>query len=82
MPTITITVPENRLTRLAEIAERFDLTVEELVRLSIDDLLSRPDAAFQSALEYTLDKNQELYRRLDREAFTEWLRSHIIERPD
>jgi len=64
MTTITVTMPEDRLTKLTEIAERYNVTIEELVRLSIEDLLSRPDAAFQDAMEYTLKKNQELYQRL------------------
>ena len=64
MTTITVTVPEDRLSKLAEVARRFNVTVEELVRLSIEDLLAKPDAAFQDAMEYTLNKNQELYRRL------------------
>jgi hypothetical protein len=44
--TITAKVPEERLTELMEAAGRSSVTIEELVCLSIEDLLSRPDAAF------------------------------------
>jgi len=64
MATITIAVPEERMTRLKEVAARFGLTPEELVRVSLDELLSRPTEAFQHAVDHVLDKNAELYRRL------------------
>lgn len=64
MSSITITVPDDRLSKLKEIASRFNVTPEELVRVSIDELLARPDDAFQEAVERVLRKNAELYRRL------------------
>jgi predicted solute-binding protein len=64
METITITVTNDRLTKLKEVAADFDVTLEELVRLSIENLLLQPEAAFQRAMKYALDKNRELYRRL------------------
>ena len=64
MTRITITIPDDRLLKLQEIAERFQLTPEELVRVSIEELLSRPEDSFQNAVSYVLEKNAELYRRL------------------
>ncbi len=64
METITITVTNDRLTKLKEVASDFDVTLEELVRLSVENLLLQPEAVFQRAMEYTLDKNRELYQRL------------------
>lgn len=64
MTTITITLPEDRLLNLNEQARRFSISPEELVRVSIEELLSRPDEAFQRAVNYVLEKNAELYRRL------------------
>jgi hypothetical protein len=52
MTTITITLPDDRLLKLKERATR------------IEELLSRPDEAFQRAVNYVLEKNAELYRRL------------------
>jgi hypothetical protein len=64
MTTLAITLPEERLLKLKEIAARFGITPEELARVSLEELLSRPDQAFQQAVDYVLKKNAELYRRL------------------
>ncbi len=64
METITITVGDERLSRLKEIASDYKVTVEELVRLSIDNLLLQPEPVLERAMEYILEKNRELYRRL------------------
>ena len=62
--TITITVGDERLSRLKEIASDYKVTVEELVRLSIDNLLLQPEPVLERAMEYILEKNRDLYRRL------------------
>jgi predicted transcriptional regulator len=64
MATITISLPADRLERLKAIAERFQIAPEELVRVSIEELLTRPEEDFRKALDYILNKNAELYRRL------------------
>ncbi len=64
MTSITITLPEDRLAKLREIAARLNVTPEDLARVSIEELLTRPDEAFKQAAEYVLKKNSELYRRL------------------
>jgi len=64
MTTITITLPDDRLLKLKERATRLSVSPEELVRVSIEELLSRPDEAFQRAVDHVLKKNAELYRRL------------------
>ena len=64
MTTITITLPDDRLQQLKEIASRFQVAPEELVRASVEELLARPDEEFQRVLDYVLKKNAELYRRL------------------
>ncbi len=43
---------------------RLHVAPEELVRVSIEEFLARPEEEFQQALEYVLHKNVELYRRL------------------
>ncbi|MBA4379350.1 MAG: DNA-binding protein [Anaerolinea sp.] len=62
--TITITLPDKRVQKLNEIAERFRVVPEELVRASLEELLTRPPADFQKALERVLRKNADLYQRL------------------
>ena len=64
MTTITISLPEDRLQKLKEIASRFSVAPEELVRASIEELLTRPEDEFRQVLEYVLRKNAELYQRL------------------
>ena len=64
MSTLTITLPEDRLAKLREIAERFNIKPEDMARVSVEELLTRPEESFQRAADYILDKNAELYRRL------------------
>lgn len=64
MSALTITLSDERLLKLEDIAASLGVTPEELVRLSVEELLTRPDQAFQEAADRVLEKNQELYRRL------------------
>ena len=57
-------MPDERLAELHELAVRLGVKPEELVRLSIEELLTRPAEAFERAADYVLKKNEELYRRL------------------
>jgi len=64
MTTFTITLPDERLKKLEELAERFRVAPEELVRASLEELLTRPLDDFQKITERVLTKNAELYKRL------------------
>lgn len=64
MTSITIAISDDRLQQLKEIASRYQVTPEELIRLSLEEIITRPEDAFQQALGYVLRKNAELYRRL------------------
>ena len=64
MSTLTITLSDDGLIRLQEIASRFNVKAEDLARVGIEELLRQPDEAFKHAAEYILTKNAELYRRL------------------
>lgn len=64
MSQITVSLPEDRLRKLEEIAARLNVSAEELVRVSIEELLAKPEDEFQTILDYVLKKNSELYRRL------------------
>ena len=64
MSTITITLSDEHLAKLREIASRFNIKPEDLARVSIEELLTRPEESFQTAAEYILRKNADLYRRL------------------
>ncbi len=64
MTTFTITLPDERVKKLQEIAERLRVTPEELVRASLEELLTRPLDDFQKIIERVLTKNADLYKRL------------------
>jgi len=64
MSTITITLADERLAELRDLAARFKVSPEELARVGVEELLSRPEDAFRRATDYVLGKNAELYRRL------------------
>ena len=64
MSTVTIVLPDERLLKLKELSTHYGVTPEELVRISVEELLSRPDRALQQAAGRVLKKNRELYRRL------------------
>ena len=59
-----ITVPDSQLTQLKEKAAWLGITLTDLVLLSIEETLSRPDEDFRKAADYVLQKNADLYRRL------------------
>ena len=64
MSHITVSLTEEQLRKLQEIAARFQVTPEELARVGVEALLASPDTAFQQAADYVLGKNAELYRWL------------------
>lgn len=64
MSTLTITLDDERLAKLREIAERFHLKAEDLARVGIEELLAWPEESFRHAADHILHKNAELYRRL------------------
>ncbi len=64
MTTITIELPSERLQKLQEMAQKFGISTEELVRVSVEDMLTQPEEQFRKAAQYVLKKNAELYKRL------------------
>lgn len=64
MNAITIELPDKHLSALKKRASSLGISPEELVRLTIEDILTQPDEQFQQAIQNVFEKNQELYRRL------------------
>jgi hypothetical protein len=64
MEQITIQITDTEYQRLQTLASEYGLSVSELARLSLEDLLATPDDETREAVDYILDKNKELYRRL------------------
>ena len=63
MSTIAIEFSSEQIQRLNTVAARRSVTVEELVRQLADEGTTR-DEAVESASQYVLKKNADLYRRL------------------
>jgi hypothetical protein len=64
MPTITITLPEEKATKIREIAKNMNIDPEELIKVGIEDLISIPEDEIRKAMSYVVEKNKELYIRL------------------
>ncbi len=64
MTTITIEIPRERIQQLKEYAELFGVSMEELVRASVEDMLAQPEEQLRKAMQYVLKKNAKLYKRL------------------
>ena len=64
MTTLTITIADDRAKKLQELASRLKVAPEELLRVSLEDLLAAPDDEFEKIADYVLRKNAEVYRRL------------------
>jgi len=61
---ITISLEDEQAQALRTLASRLGLSVEELARAGLVDLLARPDEAVSQVFDRVLSKNKELYRRL------------------
>jgi len=64
MATLTISLSDEEMRRLEVLGKREGLTVEQMVHLSVRDLVGQPDDAFHAAAKRVIGKNAELYRRL------------------
>ena len=64
MVTVTVTLSEDRFQKLQDLAKQFNIPIEQLLRVSMEELVVRPQEDFQKALEYVLETYKELYKRL------------------
>lgn len=64
MNTIAITIPDDRLALLQETATRLGISLEELILMGVEELVTKSENAFPQAVDYVLQKNAELYQRL------------------
>jgi len=61
---ISISLPEDAERRLAEMATRLNVRVEDLAEAAVRDLVALPGEDFEAAAQRVLKKNRGLYRRL------------------
>jgi hypothetical protein len=64
MKTITITISDDYWDTLQQTAERFGVTTDELLRVSLEELLHHPDEALMRTMDEVLAQNELLYKRL------------------
>ena len=64
MATLTISLSDEEIRRLEVLGKHEGLTVEQIVRLGINDFIGQPDDVFHAAAKRVMEKNAELYRRL------------------
>lgn len=64
MAMLKISLSDGEMRRLEELSKREGLTVEQMVRLGINDFIGQPDDSFRAAARRVMEKNAELYRRL------------------
>ncbi len=64
MSMVTIPLTESQWKRLQEKARRLRVAPEVLLMATLEDLLTRPEEDFRRTVEYVVQKNAELYRRL------------------
>lgn len=64
MTTLTITLPDERLKQIEDLAQEAGLAPEVLIQAHIETWLTGSGESFTQAADYVLKKNHELYRRL------------------
>ncbi|KOR36923.1 MULTISPECIES: hypothetical protein [Planktothricoides] len=64
MKNITISIPDDRLLKLEKTASNMGVSVEELLLMGVEAVVNQPEDSFNQAIAYVLNKNAELYQRL------------------
>ena len=61
---ISLNLPPEAERRLAEVAKRLNVPLNDLASAAVRDLVAQPAQDFEAVTKRVLDKNRELYRRL------------------
>lgn len=64
MVKITVELTNESLQNLEKLALKLGISIEDLARIRVEDILNKPDEEFQKIAKYVLEKNAELYKRL------------------
>ena len=62
--TLNLDLDKEQAQRLQEVARRLQVSVSDLAKAAINDLIAKPEGDFEDAATRVLKKNAELYRRL------------------
>lgn len=61
---ISLNLPPEAERRLAEVAKRLNVPLNDLASAAVRDLVAQPAQDFEAVAKRVLEKNRELYRRL------------------
>jgi predicted transcriptional regulator len=61
---VTIDLSDSQLQKLQDLAAVYGITLEALLKVSLEDWLNSQKSEFVDAADYVLAKNAELYQRL------------------
>jgi hypothetical protein len=61
---ISLNLPPDAERRLAEVAKRLNVPLNDLASAAVRDLVAQPAPDFEAVAQRILEKNRELYRRL------------------
>lgn len=64
MKTLELELPEDIVTKLEKASAQLGISPEHLLRLSVEEKLTKLDDEFDNAASDLLQKNAELYKRL------------------
>jgi antitoxin FitA len=64
MKSLEVQIEDPTVDRLEAAAEKLGVTLEELLRVSVEEKLARLDESFRAAVDEVIAKNSELYKRL------------------
>ncbi len=62
--TLNLELDEQQTERLQDAARRLNVSIIDLAKAAINDLLAKPESDFERAATRVLSKNAELYKRL------------------
>lgn len=62
--TLKIELDEQQTQRLQDAARRLNVSVSDLAKAAINELIAKPESDFERTASRVLKKNAELYRRL------------------
>jgi hypothetical protein len=64
METVTVNLSDQLAIKVKKAASKFGISPEEFIKSGVEEKLLLLDSDFRNAIEYVLNKNAELYRRL------------------
>jgi hypothetical protein len=64
MESVVVNLPDQLAVKVKEAASKIGISPEDFIKSGVEEKLLLLDSDFRNAIEYVLNKNAELYRRL------------------